>query len=247
MKNDVDTLVPGRKPVRELVLDRPENVDQVFALKGRKVPEVEEILGLCRKAGIRYSLVPKTMLDKLHANHQGVAARLLSFSLVEEKDFFGMIREAPLPMALALDQVQDPGNVGALVRSLYGLGGAGIMVPRHNSAHLGAGAHKASAGTLARTPVCRVKNLAESLDRASDQGITMYGAQADDDAEDGLVFTPKFPAILVLGNEEKGIRPKVLDRCGVKLGIPMLRNLDSFNVAQAGAMIMSRILQAYRS
>ena len=141
---------------------------------------------------------------------------------------------------LALEAVQDPGNVGTLCRTLYALGGAGIIMPRHNSAYLGPAARRAAAGALEHLPVARVTNLGHALDSAEEAGLTIYGAggQPGSGSLDAFAEPMCLPAILVLGNEDKGLRPGVAKRCAHMLRIPLARTFDSLNVAQAGAILL---------
>ena len=147
---------------------------------------------------------------------------------------------APLPLLLALDQVQDPGNVGTLCRTLYALGGAGLLLPRHNSAYLGPAARRAAAGALEHLPVAQVTNLAHALDSAEEAGLTIYGAGGapGHNSLDAFADGMRLPAVLVLGNEDKGLRPGVAKRCAHMLRIPLARPFDSLNVAQAGAVLL---------
>jgi 23S rRNA (guanosine2251-2'-O)-methyltransferase len=193
-------------------------------------------------------MVPKAKLDALHARHQGVAARLAAAAFVDEEAVFRAALDpaTPLPLVLALDQVQDPGNVGALVRTLYGLGGAGIVLPRHNSAFLGPGAAKASAGTLARLPVAKVTNLARSLEQAEAMGLALYAAGMGPEAANAFAAPLELPAVLVLGNEDKGVRPGVAKRCRATLAVPLARDLESLNVAQAGALLLGCFARGQR-
>lgn len=237
-----DDILPGRKPVRELLEERPGGVDDVLVRQGLRGPDVDAIVAACQKARVRYRFVPTGDLDRMFpGNHQGVLARLVSGQLTTLADVLAATRQAPLPVALALDRVQDPGNVGTLARTLYALGGGGIMLPRHEGARLGPGAAKASAGTLARLPVAKVTNLSRALDEAIAEGFTVIGAAGDPEAENALAATPTFPAILVLGNEDEGIRQGVKKRCQTLYRIPQARPLDSLNVAQAGAIILGRL------
>lgn len=237
-----DDLLPGRKPVRERLEHDPETVDDVLLRQGLRGPDADAIVAAATAAGVRYRFVPAADLDRLFpGNHQGVLARLAATKLAELDDVLRAAREAPLPVALALDRVQDPGNVGTLARTLYALGGGGLIVPRHEGARLGAGAAKASAGTLSRLPVAKVANLSRALEAAEAAGFTVIGTAADAEAENVFTATPDFPVILVLGNEDEGIRPGVLKRCRVRYHIPQARPLDSLNVAQAGAIMLGRL------
>lgn len=235
-------LLPGRKPVRELLEQQPAALDDVLLRQGLKGADVDAIVRAATAAGVRYHFVPVADLDRLFpGNHQGVLARLAAARLVGLDEVLAAARQAPLPVALALDRVQDPGNVGTLARTLYALGGGGLIVPRHEGARLGAGAAKASAGTLAKLPVAKVANLARALETAAEAGFLVAGAAADPEAQNALTARPDFPLILVLGNEDEGIRPGVLKRCQVRYRIPQARPLDSLNVAQAGAILLGRL------
>jgi 23S rRNA (guanosine2251-2'-O)-methyltransferase len=237
-----EDLLPGRKPVRELLTDHPRSVDDVLLRQGLRGADVDAIVTACAAAGVRYRFVPAADLDRLYpGNHQGVLARLISGELASLDDVLTASRNAPLPVALALDRVQDPGNVGALARTLYALGGGGIILPRHEGARLGPGAAKASAGTLSRLPVAKVPNISRALEEAAEAGFTIIGAAGDAEAQNALTATPEFPLVLVLGNEDEGIRQGVKKRCQTLLRIPQARPIDSLNVAQAGAIILGRL------
>jgi 23S rRNA (guanosine2251-2'-O)-methyltransferase len=245
MKNTSDSqelLTPGRKPVLELLRARPEGVDTVFLADD--APGLGDILALCRDAGVRFRKVRRAELDRMFpGNHQGVAARLRRRELVDLATLLDGARRCPFPLILALDQVQDPGNVGTLARTLLALGGAGLLFPKDRTAFMGAAAAKAAAGALDRLPLCQVVNLARALDTCADAGFAIYGSAAGDESTELFSASLDFPAVLILGNEEKGMRPNVGKRCSQMLSIPMHGGFDSLNVAQAGAMIMTEMLR----
>ena len=251
-------MLPGLKPVLELLESNPERVDAVFLRKGRHVKEMDQIVDLCRAAGVRFSLLEGPSFARVYAGKsQGVVARLFEAGFVELDTLLNNVMDSPLPLVLALDQVQDPGNAGTLARTLYSLGGAGMIAPRHNGVYLGAAAAKAAAGALEKLPVAKAGNLGQAIDAAKKLGFTVYGAASADDKNktedadgttkaefptpvlDVFSMTPRLPAILVLGGEEGGMRPGMEKRCDFFIRIPMLRDFDSLNVAQAGAIIIS--------
>jgi 23S rRNA (guanosine2251-2'-O)-methyltransferase len=222
----------------------PERLDSVFLRKGRHVADLDRLLDLCRKAGVRFSLLDADRFARLYpGGNQGVVARLYETGFTELEDLLSSAMDAPLPLILFLDQVQDPGNAGSLARTLYALGGAGLVIPRHNGVYLGAGAVRASAGALARLPVAKAPNLGQALDKAASLGFTLYGATAlspspDLPVQDLFSLVPRLPAALVLGAEGEGLRPGVRKRCHSLLTIPLLRPFDSLTVAQAGAILL---------
>jgi 23S rRNA (guanosine2251-2'-O)-methyltransferase len=249
---DQGTLLPGVKPVLELLSNSPGRIDLVYCKKGLFNRETIEIQNLCRQNGLRFTLVEQAALDRLCRDerrgkqavlHQGIIARLSMNTFCSLEELLSTAVDAPLPVVLALDQVQDPGNVGTLARTLYALGGAGIILPLHNSAHLGPAAHKTAAGALEHLPLARVTNLAHALTKASGLGFIIYGAcsevkNPEHPTLNAFTGFMRLPAVLTLGNEQKGLRPGVAKRCDSLLRIPLARDFDSLNVAQAGAILL---------
>lgn len=239
-KKDGKIYVVGNKPVKELLLDDPRKVDFVAFRKGRHDKGLEEIVELCRKQHVPYKSVSDRDLDYMYrGNHQGIAARCAALSYTPLEQMLEDAVDAPLPLIVALDQVQDTGNVGVLARTIYALGGAGLIVCQHHGAYLGAGAMRSSAGALNKLPVSKVGNLANAMKDCVNYDYTLYCARAVSGAEDVRTAELKTPAVLILGNEEKGIRPGVAKFSHGSLKIPFLREFDSLNVAQAGAIIVS--------
>lgn len=241
IKDERETLLPGIKPVLELLESDPGRIDVIYVRKARPTPERTAILDLCRQSGVRFQLLDEEAISHMarYGGHQGVLARLREKSFAEWEDLLASVEKAPLPLLVALDQVQDPGNVGTLARTLYAMGGAGLVLPRHNSAFLGPGAHRSAAGALERLPVAQVVNLAHAIDDANEQGLFTFAAQKTSNGLNPLKDPLPLPALLVLGSEEKGIRPGVAKRCSGSLGIPFRREFDSLNVAQAGAVLIT--------
>jgi 23S rRNA (guanosine2251-2'-O)-methyltransferase len=244
--SDSSFLLPGIKPVLEMLESAPERLDSVFFRKGRHVADMDRLVDHCRRAGVRFFLMEAKRFSRLYPGaNQGVVARLYETGFSDLEDLFSAVMDAPLPLLLFLDQVQDPGNAGALARTLYALGGAGLVIPRHNGVDLGAGAVRASAGALARLPVAKAPNLGQALDKAAARGFTLYGTTAlpacpppDPPVVDLFSLSPRLPAVLVLGAEGEGLRQGIRKRCHSLLSIPLLRPFDSLNVAQAGAIIL---------
>ncbi len=235
-------LIVGKKPVLEILETSPEQVDMVLVQK--PVPRgLEPVLSRCRQLKVRFKLVPQQELLKAEASRQGVAARLRLHTPVELDSLLQVAPDAALRVLLLLDQVQDPGNMGTLARTMAALGGAGIIIPKDRSSPAGPGALKASAGALTRIGIAQVTNLARTLDYIMDAGFNIYAATMNQ-GQNVLEQEFEFPAILVLGGEEKGIRANVLKRCTHRIHIPMPGGMDSLNVAQAGAMILGQMMSS---
>jgi 23S rRNA (guanosine2251-2'-O)-methyltransferase len=226
----------GPKPVSE-ALKEHGRIETVFVQDDR-AGRHREILALCRESGARYKLLPRERMDALFpGNHQGVAARRSAAALLDLDEVLARTASARLPVALAMDQIQDPGNVGTLARTLIGIGAGGIILPKDRSASLGLGAVKASAGALSRVAVTRVVNLARALEQCRSQGFTVYCADQGEGSAEVYSTELRTPAVVVLGNEEKGVRPLVARNCDQLISIPLV-GMESLNVAQAGAMLL---------
>lgn len=236
------SVTAGRNPVRELLESAPRRVDGVFVRKGQREAKVQEIVALADANRIKVQFVDDAVLRRLYSGtHQGVVAVTAAVEYAELDALIATVADAPLPVLLALDQVQDPGNLGAMARTAWALGAAGIIVPRHGGAYIGAGAMRASAGALHHLPVARVTNMSQALDACAKAGLNILCA--DGEGEDVNTAAIRLPAVLVLGGEEKGVRHGVGKHCDQRLAIPLKRAFDSLNVAQAAAIILARLGQ----
>lgn len=236
------SVTAGRNPVRELLESAPRRVDGVFVRKGQREAKVQEIVALADANRIKVQFVDDAFLRRLYSGtHQGVVAVTAAVEYAELDALIATVADAPLPVLLALDQVQDPGNLGAMARTAWALGAVGIIVPRHGGAYIGAGAMRASAGALHHLPVARVTNMSQALDACAKAGLNILCA--DGEGEDVNTAAIRLPAVLVLGGEEKGVRHGVGKHCDQRLAIPLKRAFDSLNVAQAAAIILARLGQ----
>ena len=236
-------MISGIRGIMEMLEKSPDQLEHVYIRKDKSSPALSHIMTLSRKQGIRYTLLDKQRLDRMfQGNHQGAIARLALTPWVAMETLLEIASHAPLPLILALDQIQDPGNVGTLARTLYAMGGAGFILPKHNTAYLGADAMRASAGALPLLTISRVTNLGRALQEAANSGFNIYTADTPTpDNPSANIFDTKLnlPAVLVLGNEEKGVRPGVQKHSLHNIYIPFSRDFDSLNVAQAGAIFIA--------
>ncbi len=238
-------IITGKKVVLEFLLNSPQKIELLLVQRNR-IKDIKELLELCQKQGVRYQFVPVELLNRISSFcHQGFVARIYSPGFIEEEDVITRLDSASFPVALALDQVQDQGNIGALARTLYCLGGASLIITRNRSAHLGERAFKSSAGALGHLAVARVTNLKRFLRLCGNKGVWRYYASNETDCISIYKIEVKFPLVLVLGNEEKGIRPSVKKACDVGVKIPMLGNFDSLNVAQAGCIVLGEFFRQW--
>ncbi len=220
----------GRNAVRE-------------ALRGRR--RVKRIWATAAAAREGFSGAPVTIVeaDEITARcgsdaHQGVCAEAGPYPYADAAELLA----APDPFLIALDEVTDPQNLGAVIRTAECAGATGVIIPERRSAEVTPAVAKASAGAVEHLPVARVRNLADFLADAKGAGCWTYGAAAGartpyraPDYSEGVV--------LVLGAEGKGLRPRVAAACDDLVSVPVLGRIDSLNVSAAGAVLMYEILQ----
>ena len=245
MVDSSDFYLIGRQAVLDTLHRAPQTVDTVLIQENRK-KDVQPVLSLCRQVGVKCQFVPKSKLDTLSPGaHQGYAARYFQPGFLPPEELVPKVLESRLPILVALDQVQDSGNVGTLARTIYALGGAGMVLMRHRGAALGQRAHKASAGALNYLPVTRIHNMARFLTSCQERNMAAYYAGTDGGCRSIFSMPLSLPAVLVLGNEEKGVRPLVAKSCQAGVTLPMSGRFDSLNVAQAGSMLLAEFLRQH--
>ena len=237
-----DDLIWGRHPVLEaLRAKRP--LRRLLVAKGARGPVIDEIFDLARQARIPYDLRDKAQLDRLAGpHHQSVVAYQAAATYA---DFDTLLADLPSQSTFLvfLDQVQDPHNLGAIIRSAHALGAQGLVVPERESAGLSPAALKASAGAALHLPVCRVANLQKALQKATAYGLFIAGLDAEGEtAFTAVDFTQ--PCALVIGNEGKGLRRMVKQRCDTLLQIPMAADsVGSFNASVAAGIVLYEVFR----
>jgi len=239
-----DGLIWGLHTVAEALERAPRTVAEIHVVKGRGGAKLQAVIDRARAAGVKVRFTARLEIEGAgRVNHQGVAARIRPAAALDERDFLARLREtgAP-PFVLALDCIQDPHNLGAILRSAAAAGVHGVVMPRDRSAPLTGTVAKVSAGALAHLDLCVVTNLATFLGKLKDTGLWIHGTVKEDgqplhdvDLTDGVC--------LVIGNEEKGIRPLVLKRCDFAVTIPMPGALDSLNASVAAGIAMFEVVR----
>jgi 23S rRNA (guanosine2251-2'-O)-methyltransferase len=240
-----EDLLWGVHPVWEGLRQEPARFSEIILQRDRRGGKVEEIVAMARAAGIKVLFVEAlrfTGEGAGQARPQGVVARLSETPLVDFSQLLEKLRqrieEQEMVRVMVCDSLQDPHNLGAIIRSSVAAGAAAVLVTRDRSAPLGGTAAKASAGALSHIDICQVVNLVDALKALKKIGFWVFGAVKDGDVQ-GLYHTDlALPACLVVGGEGKGIRPLVKRECDLLLSIPMAGSLDSLNSSVAAAVIL---------
>jgi 23S rRNA (guanosine2251-2'-O)-methyltransferase len=236
----------GRRTVAEHLATLPDTCLKLVFARGRRLPEdIETAAGA---AGLRGEEADPARLDQLAqgGNHQGVCLRVGGWEYAPLEELVALCPRHPFPLLLALDQVQDPHNLGAILRVADGVGAAGLILPKDRSAALGAAAARTAAGAAASVPVAQVVNLARALDACVVAGLHVVGAGGE--GATSLYDSPvPLPAVLVLGGEHRGIRPNVAKRCATMVDLPMAGRVESLNVAVAAGAISYELRRRHGS
>ncbi len=237
-------IIYGRHPVLA-ALRRPEPpLEEVFLAQGVTGSWVGEVKRLARGLGVRVQVLPRAALDRLAGtpHHQGVAARRQGYEYARLEDFLPRLEGLPeSALLVAADGLTDPMNLGNLARSALAAGAHGLIIPKDRAAGATPAALKAAAGALEVLPVFRVTNLANTLIGLKDLGLRVVGTDAG--APLSLYEADLTgPLVLVIGREDKGLRPRVRQHCDFLVAIPLASPaVGSLNAAAAGAVALFEI------
>lgn len=237
-------ILAGPHAVTEALRVSAQAVEVVFVVESMRPSSVRHIEEMARRYKVPVELVPKSAAEELAADvpHQGVVAITGAYPYLDLEGLIRFLKKHPSPIVTVLDQVQDPRNLGAIMRSAYAFGVAGIIVPKDRSASVTPAAVRASAGASELIRTVRVTNLARALDQLRDEGFQVFGASLDGDkAVHHLDWTG--PTVLVLGSEGRGIRRLTARHCDQLFQIPLANDFDSLNVSAAAAICL---FEAYR-
>lgn len=230
----------GFHAVREALEATPRRIRKILLAEGKLDPRSKEIAAIARTYGIPLYREPRERLGRFGRHHQGVVAELGAF---EWKELEELLRESSKPeFFLGVDQVEDPRNFGAIVRSANGAGVHGILVPERRTAPPSEAAISASAGAIFHTPIARVTNLAEGLLLLKRHDIWVVGLSP----EAGLPwysFDFTLPVAIVVGSEGKGLRPRVASVCDTLVSLAQRGGVESLNVSVAAGIVLYEVVR----
>ncbi|MEU1546163.1 23S rRNA (guanosine(2251)-2'-O)-methyltransferase RlmB [Nocardia sp. NPDC005745] len=247
--DDGPELVLGRNPVVECLRAGVPATALYVAVGTENDDRLTESVRMAADTGISILEVPRTDLDRLSANglHQGVALQVPPYRYAHPDDLLDRARGAAEPALLvALDNISDPRNLGAVIRSVAAFGGHGVLIPQRRSASVTAVAWRTSAGAAARLPVARATNLTRTLKDWASQGVQIVGLDAGGDTtlDD---FDGGDPTVIVVGSEGKGLSRLVRESCDAILSIPMAGPVESLNASVAAGVVLSEVARQRRA
>lgn len=245
MKTDAsENIIYGVHPVLEALRQQGEAVEEVIVAKGSGAKWFEEAKSLAQKNGVRFRVAEPALLNRLAGavNHQGILARTFGYRYLSENVLLDDLRQAgSTAMLVVADCLQDPMNLGNLLRTAHAVGAQGVIIPKDRAVGVTSVVSKAAAGALAHLPVCRVTNLTEAISRLKEIGLWIIGAEASA-AQSLYAADLTGPLALVVGSEGQGMRPRVKQACDLVLKIPMAAgHVGSLNAASAAAVFLYEI------
>ena len=240
-----ENIVIGRNPIREL-LHSGRAIDKIFVQRGEREGSVIPLVAEAKSLGIVVVEVEKQKLDSLSggASHQGIVAFAAEKEYCEISDILNLARErGEKPFVVVADEINDPHNLGAIIRSADCLGAHGIIIPKRRSVGLTSTVSKASAGALENMLIAKAVNITAAIDELKEAGLWIYAA----DMDGAPYYEHKFdaPTAIVLGSEGNGISRLVKEKCDFVISIPQYGSVNSLNVSNAAAIIMSEVARQF--
>ena len=243
--NSNGTIIAGIHAVKH-ALDAGEGIDELLIEKGKRHPRINELIHLAKKARLRVTFVPREKLVKLAGNvpHQGVVAHMVVAGAAKQVSFEQWLETLDMgkrPLVLLLDQVTDPHNLGACVRTAEAAGCVGIIVPKDHAADLHSPVvSKAACGALARLPLMQVTNMKRAIEKLQQAGFWTVGLAGEADSS---IYEANLngATAVVMGSEGKGMRRLVRESCDQLIKIPMPGHVESLNVSVATGVALFEI------
>lgn len=237
-------LLYGLHPVLEALRAKDCGLNRIYLEQGCRGRAVEEILELARARHVPVAFEPREGLDRRAgtARHQGAVGIAAAKSYASLDDLLESVSGLDAPLLLVLDGIEDPNNLGAILRTAEAAGAQGVILPARRAVGLTAVVAKISAGAVEHLPVARVVNLSQAIERLKEARFWIYGL----DAKGSRSYTEvdyRGPVALVVGGEGRGLRPLVAGRCDGSVRIPMRGKVESLNVSVATAIVLYEILR----
>lgn len=238
---ETNELIIGRNPILE-ALRSERDLNQIFVARGERTGSIGKIISLAKQKGIPVKETDVKKLDFMSNGgvHQGVAAFCAAHTYARVEDILAEAKHRnEAPFIIICDEIEDPHNLGAIIRTADAAGAHGVIVPKRRSAALTGIVAKASAGALEYVKVARVTNLAATLEELKQQNIWLYCA--DMDGADYTATDFSGGVGLVIGNEGKGVSRLIKETCDVTVRIPMKGKINSLNASVAAAILMYEV------
>lgn len=239
-----EELIIGKNPVIE-ALKSGRSVNKVFVTQGLNEAVIQKLNDLAKAANTIVQKVPKIKIDQISdgGNHQGVAAYVAAYDYAILDDLFDRAEEREeAPFFIVLDELEDPHNLGSILRTADAVGAHGVIIPKRRSVGLTATVAKTSAGAIEHIPVVRVTNISQTIDELKSRNVWVVGT-AGDGSEDYRKLDGNIPIALVMGNEGKGLSRLVKEKCDWTVSLPMVGKVTSLNASVACSLLLYEVFR----
>jgi 23S rRNA (guanosine2251-2'-O)-methyltransferase len=233
--------IAGKNPVIE-ALKSSRDINKILISEGSQRGQMQQVTKLAKEANVIVQFVPKKKLDQIYeGNHQGVVAQVAAYKYAELDDLFTAAeKKNEAPFFLLLDEIEDPHNLGSIMRTADAAGAHGIIIPKRRAVGLTATVAKASTGAIEYIPVARVTNLSRTIEELKERGVWIAGTDASA-KEDYRSIDGSLPLALVIGSEGKGMSRLIRDKCDFLLSLPMAGKVTSLNASVAASLLMYEV------
>lgn len=229
-------------PLFEALKSPSSRIQKIFIQKNSANKKVEDIIIQAKSRRVPCSFVSRQALDKLDPHHQGIVAFLAEKRM---SSFDDIMTSARVPFFVLVDGVEDPHNLGAIIRTAEGAGVNGIFIPERRAVGLTEAVSLVSAGAVEHVRISQVKNMARTMDELRKKDVWLVGAEGGS-KRNWFEFDYSLPVGLVFGSEGKGLRPLIRDKCDEVLSLPLFGQVSSLNVAAAAAVFLYEVVRQRR-
>ena len=233
--------IMGKNPIIE-ALKAERDIHKILIAEGSLRGQMLQITQMAKEAHVLVQFVPKKKLDgMIEGNHQGVIAQVAAYQYAELDDLFALAaKKNEDPFFLLLDEIEDPHNLGSIMRTADATGAHGIIIPKRRAVGLTATVAKLSTGAIEHIPVVRVTNMSRTIDELKEKGVWIAGTDAKG-KEDYRQLDGTLPLGLVIGSEGKGMGRLIRDKCDFLVQLPMAGHVTSLNASVAAALLMYEV------
>lgn len=234
-------IIGGKNPVLE-ALRADRDINKIWIAEGVQKKGIAELLQLAKEKKVIVQFVPKKKIDGLtDSNHQGIAAAVAAYNYAELDDLFKVAESrSEDPFFLILDELEDPHNLGSIMRTADAVGAHGLIIPKRRAVGLTAVVAKASTGAIEHIPVVRVNNLSQIVDELKKRNVWIAGTDAKESV-DYRKMDASLPLAVIIGSEGKGMSRILREKCDFLYQLPMVGHVTSLNASVAASLLMYEV------
>lgn len=236
-----DDLIMGRNTVLE-ALRSERDIHKIWVAEGATKGQIQQVIAVAKENKVMIQVVPKKKLDQMvEGNHQGVIAQVAAYQYAALDDIFRLAeKKQEDPFILLLDELEDPHNLGSILRTADASGVHGIIIPKRRAVGLTATVAKSSTGAIEHVPVVRVTNLSRTIEELKERGVWIAGTDAKG-SQDYRRMDGTMPLGIVIGSEGRGMSRIIKEKCDFLFHLPMVGHVTSLNASVAASLLMYEV------